>query len=211
MKTKKNPSSCKESVFRKDCERGQYSNCDDTANAIYIHTTGIPKDGDTCCQETGLRLMQENAKYAKGISDFIGEINSSVTVDSMCYVRMEGSESFHMFTLEFRVENEPKGFYVFTSWSNFFSLHWFLGLDNDMRSKMTTLPEEYASIYPAVDPSAKNLRTKCGLEKFVKFVELRECLNLFALVLKNVVDNPLSELEFDFSCRELNDDFKTKY
>jgi len=216
---KKTTSSCKESHFRDDRGGGrgtpgrpQYSNCDDTAFAIFIHTTGIPKASDKCCLETGYRLKEKNKHVVMGIPNFISKINFSVTKDSMCYVFMGFSKDFHVFTLEFRVEKEPKGFYVFSSWSNFFTLDWFLGLENNMRSKMTKLSENTRAYDRKVDPSAERLRTKYGLEKFVEFDELKECLKEVALVLEKVTKEeiPLSSTGFNFSCRELNDDFKTK-
>lgn len=192
-------SSCQESYQYTD-GRGniKYSNCEDSALAIYTHTTGTSCDEEKCCTETGDSLRKKDQKYLKGIEEFNYAILKDVTKDSMCLVTMKLSEKFfHTFTLEVRMarDGRTEAFYVFSSWSNYFTLKWFLALApcDDMRSGMTELKSttERKALWDVVSPVAKTLRTKCGSEQFLLFNEanLTKCINSFLDVLNGLVNH----------------------
>jgi len=196
---------CNESKFCKsDTGSEKYCNCAKSALAVYIHTTKPCKNINSCCKETAATIIDgRTTEYAEEISDFVNQIDG-IDVGHMCMVAMELSkvtpDEVHIFTLELR-HKTTKGFYLYSSWANLFSLKWFLGLEENMRSEMPIEKQKSNS----KDSDVENLREKCGLKKFIKFEELETCVKHFLSIFKNKEE---IELEFSFNCGPLNRQFK---
>jgi len=147
----------------------------------------------------------------------------------MCLVMVMTKElQFHTFSLELRPEKNDiaaqeeltGGFYVYSSWAGRFSIQWFLGYAERMRSNIPK-EEDLFELYPHVsdadeeDKKHENLKTFCGNMKFLKIDDLRKCLEKFALIFdkenfttfirKNV---GVEKLSFVFECKKLNEKFR---
>jgi hypothetical protein len=185
-----------------------------SALAVYIHASGDGETCEPCCKKTGSTIMgnllKNKNKTVIGISNFTSKIDKE-GVDQMCMVWMfqkktetwKGEEESHMFTFELRENTQAvKGFYLYSSWANFFSLEWFLGLKENMRSEMSENLQKKAA---NEDSDAKQLRKKCGLKKFIEFTELGPCMDLFLKIFEQKTETGLT---FRFNCTTLNEKFK---
>jgi len=170
---KKETTMCEESIvwYPSDPKKDLiYANCHQSAWAIYLHATET--DCALCCSTELQETMNEiKKKDSVRISKFITGIKQ-IEFDSICFVEMK-QEGPHYFTLEVRKE---KGYCIYSSWANVFTLEWFLDLqENNIQTLVLAqkLPEELIIFF-------QNLRNKCGKQKLVNLEELETCVGLFA-------------------------------
>ena len=136
-----------------------YANCQSTALAVYMHATDI--GCNQCCLE---RWKYSEKMVVGGVDAFVAE-GQKFPLNHICYIKMQ--QSFvHVFVLEMRQKDSKRGFLLYSSWANLFTLKYFLGLDSEMRSEMSKETQQKTKW----DSKIKNLTTQCGLKQFVEIM-----------------------------------------
>ena len=174
---------------------GIYSNCQSTALAVYMHATDI--GCNQCCLE---KWKNSEKIVVGGVVAFVAE-GQKFPLNHICYIKMQQSFG-HVFVLEMRQKDSKRGFLLYSSYANLFTLKYFLGLDSKMRSGMGSGLEE--EVFDDDDLKVEKLRSECGLKQFLEIEKLKKCVQLFS----GIDFDENNDIQFVFVCKPLNNKFK---
>ena len=189
-------------ICEKNKDGEKYANCQSTALAIYMHTTDIGCDG--CCFKN---FKKKKQTQVTGIDEFIVETESAkFPWNQICWISMSDTRNsvFHEFVLEIR-KKKKKGFFLYNSWANLFTLKYFLGLDTEMRSGMAELKIQKAE-EENNKKVIKKLQTLCGLKQFREIEQFGTCVVFFSLILSGGDED--FHFKFNYVCDAFNEQFK---
>merc|ERR1712034_303784 len=173
-------------------------NCEEFALATFFHTTAATElEQDKKCSFENIisstNLGSIITKSTKNLTIFVDAMSHERMENKMCLIYLEGP-CYHAMAVEVR----KHGFYIYNSWKNSFSNSWFTGLtkNNEFDLRLTNMFHEY--------------KEKCGLGKCLTKKDVENCLIHLGHIFNVIAEEEYKseKMSFQFTCKELNNDFK---